>query len=144
MARGKGGGRMVVSSARRYYVEEDYNCAESVLLAANEVYGLGIDPQSCVRLLGAFGGGVGCGSLCGALAGSLAALGAGMMAGRAHTTEGLKERCADFVEGFEAALASRECREIKPRRFVEDGERCFDTVRIACELLEMELDALRA
>lgn len=135
---------MLVTSARRYYVEENYNCAESVLLAANEVYALGIDPQSCVRLLGAFGGGMGCGGLCGALAGSLAALGAATIAGKAHTTEGLKERCAGFVDRFEAALASRECREIKPQRFAGDGERCFDTVRIACELLEPELDALRA
>lgn len=112
---------MLVTSARRYYVEENYNCAESVLLAANEVYALGIDPQSCVRLLGA-----------------------ATIAGKAHTTEGLKERCAGFVDRFEAALASRECREIKPQRFAGDGERCFDTVRIACELLEPELDALRA
>lgn len=135
---------MLVSSARKYYIGENYNCAESIILAANDVYGLGIQPQSCVKLLAAFGGGMGCGGVCGALAGSLAALGAAVVTDKAHAAEGFKELCAGFVQRFEAALSSRDCGDIKPQHFEENGERCFDTVRIACELLEKELDALRA
>ena len=76
---------MLADIAQRYYLEGDYNCAESVLLAANAEYGLGL-PDDAVKLVGGFGAGMGCGNACGALCGAVAVLGVMKMGRRAHET----------------------------------------------------------
>ena len=134
---------MLADVAERYFLQGDFNCAESVLLAANEVYELGLDQDSCHRLVSAFGGGMGCGLLCGAIAGAMAALGQAAVTERAHVTEGFKELCADTAAKMEAALGSVNCSVIKPELFVE-GRRCAETVRRAADVLEMQMAQLRA
>lgn len=69
----------------RIYLEEDNNCAETILRAANEEYGLNLSDGDA-KLIAAFGGGMGCGGTCGALAGALAVLGRVAVEGRAHAT----------------------------------------------------------
>ena len=133
---------MLADIAQRYYLEGDYNCAESVLLAANEAYGLGLDPQVCYRLVSAFGGGMGCGVVCGALAGSMAALGQEAVTGRAHTTEGFKALCAGCVRDFTDTLGGRDCAQLKPKYFSRDTH-CLTTVRMACDVLERQMAAAR-
>ena len=135
---------MLAEVAEKYYFDKDYNCAESVLCAANEAYHLGLE-DGCHHLLSAFGGGMGCGSTCGALAGALAVLGAVVVSDRAHAAPGFRELCAGFVEKFERELGSQRCCEIKPVFADPTGKRrCFAPVEIACRLLEAELAALRA
>ena len=124
---------MLADVAERYFLEGDFNCAESVLLAANEAYGLGLDPENAHRLVSAFGGGMGCGLLCGAIAGAMAALGQEAVNIRAHVTEGFKELCADMAAEMEEALGGVNCSVIKPALFVE-GRRCAETVRRAAAL----------
>ncbi len=131
---------MLADIAQRYYMQ-DYNCAESVLLAADEAYGLGL-AQGAHRLLSAFGGGMGCGGVCGALAGSLAALGQAAVAERAHATPDFRALCAGCVSRFEAALGGRDCAQLKPLYFAETT-RCLQTVRRAADALEAQMDALR-
>lgn len=134
---------MLADVAERYFLEGDFNCAESVLLAANEVYDLGLNKENCHLLVSAFGGGLGCGLLCGAIAGAMAALGQEAVNGRAHVTEGFKELCADTAAKMEAALGGVNCSVIKPVLFVE-GRRCAETVRRAANVLEAQMDQLRA
>ena len=134
---------MLADVAEKYFLEGDYNCAESVLLAANEVYGLGLDCENCHRMVSAFGGGLGCGLLCGAIAGAMAALGQEAVNTRAHVTDGFKALCADTAEKMEAALGGVNCSVIKPALFVE-GRRCAETVRRAADVLEKQMDELRA
>ena len=134
---------MLCEVAEKYYLGGDYNCAESVLLAANDVYELGLDKDSCHRLVSAFGGGMGCGLLCGAIAGAMAALGQAAVTERAHVTEGFKELCADTAAKMEEALGSVNCSVIKPELFVE-GRRCAETVRRAADVLEKQMAKLRA
>ena len=133
---------MLCEVAEKYYLGGDYNCAESVLLAANEVYGFGLDMDSCVKLVSAFGGGLGCGRLCGAAAGAMAALGFAAVDGRAHATEGFKDLCADTTAKLEAALGSTECAQVKPAFFNPDV-RCLETVKAACRVLEAQMAARR-
>lgn len=38
------------------FIDQDYNCAESMLHAANDEYGLGID-KDAFKLVGGYGGG---------------------------------------------------------------------------------------
>ena len=135
--------KMLADVAEKYFLEGDYNCAESVLLAANEVYELGLDPKNAHLLVSAFGGGMGCGKLCGAIAGGMAALGQAAVTGRAHVTDGFKELCAGMAADMEAALGGVNCSGIKPALFVE-GRRCAATVRRAADVLEKKMDALRA
>jgi len=134
---------MLCEVAEKYYLGGDYNCAESVLLAANEVYHLGLDGENGHRLVSAFGGGMGCGLLCGAIAGAMAALGQEAVNTRAHVTDGFKELCAGMAAEMEAALGGTNCSVIKPALFVE-GRRCAQTVRIAADVLEKKMNALRA
>ena len=61
-----------MTDIRTLFLEKDYNCAETVLLWANEKYGLGVAPED-VKLVSGFGGGLGSGENCGALLGALAA-----------------------------------------------------------------------
>ena len=134
---------MLADVAERYFLQGDFNCAESVLLAANEVYELGLDRDNCHRLVSAFGGGMGCGLLCGAIAGAMAALGQVAVTERAHVTDGFKDLCAETAAKMEEALGSVNCSVIKPELFVE-GRRCAETVRRAADVLEKQMEKLRA
>ncbi len=122
----------------RIYLEEDNNCAETILRAANEEYGLNLSDGDA-KLIAAFGGGMGCGGTCGALAGALAVLGRVAVEGHAHATEGFKERCAALVSRFERELGSRDCAALKARYFEENGDRCLKTVLLAAQVLERYL-----
>ena len=133
---------MLCDVAEKYYLDGDYNCAESVLLAANEVYGFGLDAENCVKLVSAFGGGLGCGKLCGAAAGAMSALGFAAVTGRAHGTEGFKELCAETTAKLEKALGSTECAQVKPA-FFDPETRCLAAVKAACNVLEAQMTALR-
>ena len=119
----------------RIYLSEDNNCAETILRVAGEEYGLELTGED-VKLVSAFGGGMGCGSTCGALAGAMAVLGRLAVEGRAHATEGFKERCAALCRRFERELGSQRCDELKARYFEAGGDRCLQTVRLAAHVLE--------
>lgn len=131
---------MIRDYTRKYYLDENCNCAETVFLAASEALNLGLTLEDA-RLICAFGGGMGCGSTCGALAGAMAILGKYMVKDRAHTTEGFKESCAALKESFERRLGSTFCNEIKAKNFSE-AERCMLTVQIAADVLEAHLRSL--
>ena len=134
---------MLADVAENYFLQGDFNCAESVLLAANDVYELGLDKDSCHRLVSAFGGGMGCGLLCGAIAGAMAALGQQAVCGRAHATEGFKDLCASAAAELEHALGGVNCAVIKPALFKENV-RCLETVCRAADVLEKQMEKLRA
>ena len=125
---------MLRETAKKYYLEQNYNCAESVLRAANEEYGLGLD-EGALKLMAGFGGGMGCGGVCGALSGGIAALSKLRVSDRAHTTPGFSGECAGVVAAFEEKAGSCQCSELKAR-FFREGTRCLDTVEIGCQALE--------
>ena len=125
---------MLREKAEKYYLEGNYNCAEAVLRAANEVYALALD-EDALRLAGGFGGGMGAGETCGALSGAVMALSALLIKDRAHTTPDFREACAAYVARFGAEFGSLACREIKPR-CAREGYRCLEAVLRAASLLE--------
>ncbi len=69
---------MLRDNVKKYYLEQDYNCAETILRCIDEEYGIGLTEDD-FKLVSAFGGGMGCGSSCGALCGAMAALGCGRL-----------------------------------------------------------------
>ena len=48
---------------KRYYLENDFNCAEAMMHAANEAYQLNLSEETFHAFSG-FGGGCGCGRGC--------------------------------------------------------------------------------
>ncbi len=64
---------MLKEKAAYYYGELGKNCAEGLLLAANDVYHLNLT-QDEILLFAGFGGGMGCGSTCGSLSGAIGVL----------------------------------------------------------------------
>ena len=128
---------MIRDFVEKYYLDQDYNCAETLLLAANEAYGLEL-PEGTHRLMSAFGGGMGCGRACGAVCGALAALGYQRADGRAHATEAFRDLCAGFVKKAESECGSIECNALMARYKKEDV-RCLDTVLCIADLLDAYL-----
>lgn len=125
---------MVKEYVKSFYLENDFNCAETMLKAIDAAYGLGLRPKD-VKLVGAWGGGAGCGITCGLLAGSLAALGKLCINVRAHAAPGFSALCSEYVKAFEAEFGGINCREIKPVPFVPE-HRCMDTVERAADLFD--------
>ena len=125
---------MLKDKAYKYFITKDHNCAETALLAISEEYGLGIGPEE-MKLVSAFGGGMGCGKLCGVLAGSMAALGRLAVYGRAHATEDFGPLCAGLCEKFETGLGSLKCADLKAM-YRNDEVRCLKTVELGLEVFE--------
>lgn len=123
-----------------YFVTRDYNCAESILRAADDEYGLGLREQD-FKLVSAFGGGLGCEKTCGALCGALAAIGCLKVTDRAHATENFKELCGGFVQKFEADLGSIDCDVLK-LKYRDEETRCLKTVELAADALDEYLKSL--
>ena len=124
---------------RELFLDTDHNCAEAVLLWANERYGLHIAPED-VKLVSGFGGGLGCGENCGALLGAVAALSKVLVQERAHATPGFREACAGLVDLFRADLGSIECTDLK-EKYRRPDVRCLFVVERAAAVLD---DCLRA
>ena len=111
-----------------------FPCSESLLNAANDIYDLDID-QKGLRIMAAFGGGMGIESVCGAITGALAALSVMFCENKAHESPELKELCRGYFAEFEEKYHSNTCSELKEKYRTED-EKCLKVIEIAAELLE--------
>ena len=122
-----------------YYFTLDKGCAEAILLAANEVYELGLT-EAETGLFAGFRTGMGCGSTCGSLTGAIGVL-SRKYAGRAD----LKELCARFVEVFERKLAcgATDCATLAAR-YKTETSRCRAAVELTAEALEEFIAKLEA
>ena len=125
---------MLRDNVKKYYLEQDYNCAETILRCIDEEYGIGLTEDD-FKLVSAFGGGMGCGSSCGALCGAMAALGRLTVNTRAHATDGFKDTCADLVEAFRNKLGNTDCSELV-KTYKKDDVRCLETVCLAADVFE--------
>lgn len=132
---------MFVTKARKYYMEHDFNCSESILYAANEHYDLGIDPKG-LKIMAAFGGGMGIESVCGAVTGSIAALSVMFCENKAHDNPELKEICKSYFAEFEKRYHSTICLELKEKYRTEE-EKCLKVIEMAAEVLEKVIEARR-
>lgn len=94
------------------YLNQNYNCGECLIHAANEAYNLGLDEKG-LKLTAGFGAGMGCGSTCGALSAALSALSLLFCGDKAHETDGFKELCAEFVAEYQKELGSENCEDLK-------------------------------
>ena len=121
---------MLKEKANYYYGTEGKNCAEAILLAANDVYKLGIT-ETDINLFAGFGGGMGCGSTCGSLAGAM-----GVLSRLFGEREDFRDLCGEFVSIFKAAFdGTIDCEPIAAK-YKTEATRCITSIEISAELLE--------
>ncbi len=124
---------MLKERAAEYY-EKDYNCAETIIRAANDEYQLGLT-EDAMKLCGGFGSGMGCGKECGALCAGISAISARMIETKAHDTPELRAQCTKLVAAFKRILGDTECKNLM-QKYKKPDTRCLDTVLLGCEALE--------
>ena len=125
---------MLKDRAREYFIDKDMNCAEASLCAIRDEYGLDI-PEDDIKLVSAFGGGMGCGKTCGVICGCLAAYGKMTVTGRAHTTEKFSPNCMKLYRAIAKELGADMCAELKPMYFDKEL-RCLKKVEIGLDAFE--------
>lgn len=123
---------MLRDKVKKYYLDEGHNCAESMLLAANEEYDMGLSENE-TSLMRGFGGGMGFGITCGAISGSIAALGklicVNVDKDTAHGVTG------GFIGEFEKRFGSTRCDALVPQ-YKKDDIRCYELLLMVADLLE--------
>lgn len=132
---------MLREKVYHYFIEKNFNCAETLIWAANDEYKLGLNSES-IKLIGGFGGGMGCGNTCGALAGSVAAIGKILVGSTMPDAPSVRDTCAKLVENFEAKLGSTMCDELVKKYKRDDGTRCLMTVELAADVLDELVSSL--
>lgn len=123
---------MLVENIRKYY-KDGYNCAESLILAGNDTYNLGLDAKAA-KLMAGFGGGCAIGNFCGALAGALGILSILTIGEKAHDTEGYGPVRAEFMAKYEEALGSYICNDLKAK-YRTEADGCLKTCELTGEVL---------
>ena len=125
---------MIRDHVKCYMKEQNNNCAEALLHAADDELGLHLPPES-FRLIAGYGGGMGCEKTCGAICSALAVLSFLSVGRCAHETEGFRALCGGCVQRMEQAFGSIDCASIKVRyRDPETG--CLGVVERAADVLE--------
>lgn len=126
----------IKEKALQLYLEEDCNCAEAIILAANPDCG-----AQLVHAMGAFGGGMGCGNACGALCSSIATIGLLTITGAAHESPEARKIAASYTRQFKMNVGATDCASLKAKYFKE-GVRCAELVGNAAELLEQYINQI--
>ncbi|MBQ6591325.1 MAG: C_GCAxxG_C_C family protein [Solobacterium sp.] len=128
----------IINQEKQYPQEErmlyHYNCAETLLMAADRKYSLNV-PEEYVRLVLPYGGGMNTGHTCGALLGALAAF--GRLYGEDKPTLNTKMKAAvkAYVHLFEEMFHSLDCAEIRPA-FKDEKGSCAPVMVKAGELFD--------
>lgn len=125
---------MLKDIVSKYYLEENYNCCESILHGANDYYELRLHDHD-MRMAAGFGAGIQCGDFCGALSACVMVLSLKYVKRCAHEAETIKLVTNQMIDAFENTLKERHCISLKEMYFKEDV-RCLQTVTTACDLLE--------
>ena len=122
----------------KYYFEQNYNCAETILRAGNEYYGLGLHDRDMI-LVAAYGAGIQCGNTCGAVLAAAGILSMKYGEANAHESADIKAVGTNLIRKFNMRYCSTLCKDIKAQAFKPEY-RCLKTVETACDILEEVLD----
>lgn len=118
----------------KYYFEQNYNCAETILRAANEYYNLQLHDKDMI-MVGAYGAGIQSGNTCGAVLSVAAILSLKYVEAKAHESEDIRPVVQKMLRKFNEKYNSTLCKDIKPQSFKPEY-RCKVTVETACDILE--------
>lgn len=125
-----------------YYQEKKYNCSETIIHAANDVYALNLDKDS-MKMLAGFGSGMYSGKTCGALIGCVAVLSKLLIKEKAHDQLSEFRKAVQLcVRHFTENLDDTECKNIRPHSYDPDLH-CLCTVQKAGKALESTIAELK-
>ena len=125
---------MLKDEIGKYYFEQNYNCAETILRAGNDYYNLGLHDHD-MKLVGAYGAGIQCGNTCGAVLSAAAILSMKYIETKAHESADIRKVGTNLIRKFNLKYGSTLCKDIKPQSFKPEY-RCQKTVETACDILE--------
>lgn len=118
----------------KYYFEENYNCAESIIRAGNDYYELGLHDND-MKMLAAYGAGIQCGNTCGAVLAGASILSMKYVERCAHESADIHEVTVNMIRKFKEKYGSTLCKDIKPQSFNPEY-RCKNTIYNACDIIE--------
>lgn len=118
----------------KYYFDQNYNCAEAILRAANEYYNLGLHERDMI-MVGAYGAGIQSGTTCGAVLAVAAVLSLKYVEVKAHESKDIRAVVQKMMRKFNEKYGSILCKDIKPQSFKPEY-RCRMTIEAACDILE--------
>lgn len=115
-------------SAKKYYLEKNYNCAETILRLSNDEFKLGID-ESILKIMAGFGGGMYKESTCGVVTCGIAALSLIL-----PDKKNLETAVLNYQSQISQIFSSNECSNIKPLHR-EELNRCLNVIDKAYKIL---------
>ena len=118
----------------KYYFDQNYNCAEAILRAANEYYNLGLHERDMI-MVGAYGAGIQSGTTCGAVLAVAAVLSLKYVEAKAHESKDIRAVVQKMMRKFNEKYGSILCKDIKPQSSKPEY-RCRMTIEAACDILE--------
>lgn len=129
---------MLKDNCEKYYHEGNYNCAETLIRAADEYYDLGLHDRDMI-MLGGYGGGIQTGNTCGAVLAAVSVLSMKYVEQKAHESRDIKPVTTMLIRKFNEKYGSILCKDIKPQSF-DPQRRCRNTIDTACDILEDVLE----
>lgn len=118
----------------KYYFDQNYNCAETILRAGNEYYNLGLHDRDMI-MVAAYGAGIQSGNTCGAVLAGASILSMKYVEEKAHESEDIRPVVVNMIRKFNAIYGSTLCKDIKPQSFKPEY-RCQKTIETACDIIE--------
>ena len=118
---------MSKEKTNKYYLEENFNCAETILLLSIEEYDLPVKKDQ-VRILKGFGGGMYKERTCGVVTGGIAVL------SLLYDSEHLKNKVIKFQDLVQEHFKSLDCDKIKTSHR-ENSIRCAGVINDAFTIL---------
>jgi len=133
---------MLKDLINKYYFDQNYNCAETLIRMGNEYYNLDLHDRDMI-LVGGFGGGIQTGNTCGAILSAVSILSMKYVESRAHDSKDIKPITTNLMRKFNMKYGSTLCKDIKPQSFKPEY-RCLKTIETACDILEETLAEYQA
>ena len=118
----------------KYYYDQNYNCAETMIRVGNEYYELGLHDRDMIAF-GGFGAGIQTGNTCGAILSAVSILSMRYVEQKAHESADIRPVTTALIRKFNERYGSVLCKDIKPQSFQPDI-RCKHTIETACDILE--------
>lgn len=127
---------MLIEKARFHWKKEnDLNCAECIMYAANEEYNLNLSKET-FKVMASFGGGMSIESICGAATGAIGIIGIMFTNKRGHESPKVKALTKEFMNKFYEVLGTYKCNELKAQYKKEDERRCIIMIETAARILD--------
>jgi C_GCAxxG_C_C family probable redox protein len=121
-----------------YGIDEDLNCAETILYGANIAYQLGFDPED-LKVAAGFGGGMAIESVCGALTAGIMVLGRLCVKEKAHESSRIKELTQELFDAYTKEMGSIYCAPLKAAHRTEEMK-CRMVVLTAARILDQMVE----